>query len=110
LANGNILYFDNGIFCPPDYPQREDMSRAVEYRLDEIGKTATLVWSYQQDGVFSRTGGSAQRLANGNTLIGWGANTTGPSATEVNADGEVVYEFKLWRNDVVRGSNRVLRF
>ncbi len=110
LANGNILYFDNGILCPPDYAEREGISRAVEYRLDEVAKTATLVWSYQQEGVFSRTGGSAQRLANGNTLIGWGANTTGPSATEVNSQGEVVYEFRLWRNDIVRGSNRVLRY
>ncbi len=110
LANGHILFFDNGIFCPPDYPAREQISRAVEYRLNEQDKTATLVWSYQQSGVYARTGGSAQRLPNGNTLIGWGGNTTGPSATEVNAAGDVVYEFKLWRGDTVRGSNRVLRY
>jgi hypothetical protein len=37
--------------------------------------------------------GYVQRLANGNTLIGWGA--TNPSVTEVTSDGKKVYEMSL---------------
>jgi len=113
LANGNVLYFDNGIYCPPDYPERGELSRAVEYELDEINMTARLVWSFERPGYYAAAGGSAQRLDNGNTLIGWGGNPAQPatpSATEVDANDNIVYEFRLIRGDRVRGSNRVLRY
>ena len=41
LDNGNILIFDNGNYHDPH------LSRVVEYSIDEINKTATLVWEYQ---------------------------------------------------------------
>lgn len=89
LPNGNLLLFDNGSLHEPQ------QSRVVEYELDPENRTATLVWSYT-DGRYSGTMGSAQRLSNGNTLIGWGsAPPTGSSMTEVNADGEVVYALSL---------------
>ena len=47
--------------------------RAVEYQLDEIEKTATLVWEYvHPDSIVSMSMGSVQRLPNNNTLINWG--------------------------------------
>lgn len=85
INNGNITFFDNGSFRFPEY------SRAVEYTLDEVNHTATLVWQYQRDPqVVSSWGGNVQRLSNGNTFIAWGgaANTV----TEVKPDGTKVFE------------------
>jgi len=44
--------------------------------------------------LFSVATGSAQRLANGNTFIGWGAFSN-PVATEVAPDGTKVLELAL---------------
>ncbi len=112
LPNGNILFFDNGIYCPdlPEYPERGESSRAVEYALDEVNKVATLVWSYAQEGTYGASGGSAQRFENGNTLVGWGGRTTGPAATEVDPEGNVVFELFIFTGGNPRGSNRILRF
>jgi hypothetical protein len=80
LSNGNITLFDNGNYHIPNY------SRAIEYLLNEETKTATLVWQYRNTPViYGYAMGSAQRLSNGNTLIGWGA--TNPTLTEVRPDG-----------------------
>ena len=91
LANGNLLMFDNGnLHNPP-------VSRAVEYQLDEASspKTATLFWEFRNDPpIFSAATGSAQRLANGNTFIGWGVISS-PAATEVAPDGTKVLEMAL---------------
>jgi arylsulfotransferase ASST/type IX secretion system substrate protein len=85
LANGNIILFDNGNYHTPQF------SRAVEYRLDEGKKTAELVWQYRnQPEAYGAAMGYAQRLENGNTLIGWGS--TNPSVTEVRPDGTKVFE------------------
>lgn len=76
IAPGRITLFDNGNFHDPYY------SRVIEYELDEINKTATLVWQFDHDKtVHSPAMGNAQRLSNGNTLIGWGF--TQPNVTEV---------------------------
>ena len=83
LDNGNILVFDNGNL-------RDDpVSRVVEYAVDEEAMTAELVWSYD-DGRYTPIMGSAERLANGNTLIGWG-QPHDPAITEVTPDGEQVF-------------------
>jgi hypothetical protein len=85
ISNGNITIYDNGNFHTPNY------SRAVEYSLDEVNKTATLVWQYKNTPIiFGSWGGYVQRLENGNTLIGWGG--TSPAVTEVKPDGTVVFE------------------
>jgi hypothetical protein len=105
LDNGNILFFDN---TPRN---TEQTARAVEYQLDEERMVATLVWHYVPDepvlGVFR---GSAQRLPNGNTIIGWGnaSDRGGPVATEVTPDGEVV--FRLWFDIEGLASYRAFRF
>lgn len=68
LPNGNILLYDNG------GGGHGDISRAVEYKLDEKARVATLVWECRArpDAPFRPEDGSVQRLSNGNTLIGWG--------------------------------------
>lgn len=88
LPNGHITLFDNGNHHSPPF------SRAVEYALDEIHKTATLVWEYRHiPTVYASAMGNAQRLPNGNTLIGWGLDTL--TLTEVTPQGDIVYELFL---------------
>jgi hypothetical protein len=94
IANGNVTLFDNGNFHSPQ------ISRACEYRLDEVNKTATLVWQYQDPlNTYSNSMGSVQRLDNGNTLIGWGA-TSSPAVTEVTPSGVKAFEMSLPDNVV----------
>jgi hypothetical protein len=84
LANGNYILFDNGNTHKPPF------SRAVEYRLDQRAKTATLVWSYRpRPDIFSGFFGFAQRLANGNTLVTFGPQG---SVHEVSASGHLVWK------------------
>ncbi len=88
LPDGDIIMFDNGNFHPTPF------SRAVEYRLDEAGKTATLIWQYRNSpDTYGFAMGDAERLDNGNTFIGWGA--TNPTATEVRSDGSKAFEVTL---------------
>jgi len=93
LPNGNLTIFDNGDQHDPRY------SRGVEYEIDEVNKTAKMVWEYVAPvDVFSQSNGSLQRLPNGNTIIGWGNTTTNKDKldiTEVNPDGKVEFEMSL---------------
>ena len=99
--NGNLSLFDNGV-------NRNDTertySRAVEYALDEENKTATMVWEYRNDPDFlAKSAGNAIRLANGNTLIRWGAASSSGNAaamTEVDPNGQLVYEIWTAQNKV----------
>jgi hypothetical protein len=105
LANGNITLFDGG------ERERRAYSRVVEYQIDENNLTANKVWDYRHTpDILSSTMGSAQRLPNGNTLIGWGmASMTGnPAITEVDAQGNVVLELTF--KTLLLGSYRALRF
>ena len=100
LPNGDLTLFDNGNFHTPPF------SRAVEYKVDETNKTATLVWQYRNTPDYvSVAMGDVQRLANGNTFIGWGACNV--AATEVTSDGNKVYELSLPDNVV---SYRALKY
>jgi len=68
LPNGDLMVFDNGLRHNPQH------TRAVEYAIDETRKTATMVWEYEpQPLVFASYIGSAERLSNGNTVVGFGA-------------------------------------
>ena len=94
LPNGNLTMLDNGIqhFNPT--------SRAVEYAIDDVNKTATVVWEYVQPyDDLSHVSGNVQRLENGNSLIGWGNTFGGYSlgASEVDSTETAVME--LWFND-----------
>jgi len=100
LPNGNLLVYDNGLFHKPHF------SRACEYRLDAMNKTATMIWSYRNTpDVASMFWGNAQRLQNGNTFISWGLSEI--AVTEVSPEGEKVFEMSFPK-DVF--SYRVFRF
>jgi hypothetical protein len=87
LENGNIILFDDGnLHSPP-------ASRAVEYRLDESGKVAELVWEYRPNPpIFGSALGFAQRLPNGNTLICFG---TAQHIIEVDRTGSKQWEIAI---------------
>lgn len=87
LPNGNIILFDNGNLHTP--PQ----SRAVEYRLDEAGRRAEMVWEYRHDPpIYSLALGLAQRLADGHTLICYGFVRR---VIEIDAAGTPQWELTL---------------
>jgi hypothetical protein len=88
LPGGTVTLFDNGNFHPTQY------SRAMEYQLDEVNKTATSVWEYRNSpDVYGGAMGYVQRLENGNTLISWGTGAT--ALTEVRPDGQKTVEMTL---------------
>jgi hypothetical protein len=65
----------------------------VEYALDLTAHTATLVWEFRHSPpIYTSFVGSVQRLASGNTAIGYGL---AGHATEVTPDGGVVWEADL---------------
>ncbi|MBM4179032.1 MAG: T9SS type A sorting domain-containing protein [Ignavibacteria bacterium] len=89
LPNGNISLFDNGTQHQPMH------SRGVEYKLDEVNKTATMVWEYRpQPDIYVSIQGGLQTLPDGHRLLGWGsaANDGAPGVTEVDSVGNVVFE------------------
>jgi outer membrane protein assembly factor BamB len=80
LENGHLLLFDN---------YGTGMSRIMEFAPN----TVDLVWDYPgnaDNGFFSETCGSNQRLPNGNTLI---TESDSGRAFEVNANGEQLWRF-----------------
>ena len=101
LANGDLLLYDNGTTHTPQ------QTRAVEYRLDLVGHTATLVWEFRhQPTIFTAFVGSAQRLASGNTFIGYGYVGV---ATEVTPAGGVVWEGRLTIDGTTTLAYRLLK-
>ncbi len=86
LPNGDITLFDNHNNHSPMN------SRALEYSLDEVNKTATLVWEFRNTpDVFNGFMGNVQHLSNGNIMIGWGG-VSSPNITEIKPDGTKVLE------------------
>ena len=83
------------------------MSRAVEYQLDEGAHTATSVFDFRHaPPIYTPFTGSVQRLANGNSLVGYTFGSTTLIATEVTPQGAVAYEGTL----VSGGSQTPYRF
>ncbi len=83
LGNNHYTVFDNGNWHNPQ------ISRAVEYELDTLNMTATLVWQYRETpDYYSRYMGNVQRLPNGNTFINWATN----KFSEVRPNGEKAFE------------------
>lgn len=103
LANGHILTFDNGSpglgkLCidPADRtgaPVLRQPTRIAEWAYDAATGEATMTWSYEVANRFALFAGSAERLSNGNTLIGW-ASSTAATATEVSAAGDALWELR----------------
>ncbi len=85
LENGHILLFDNGNMHDSLY------STSVEYELDEVNMTATLVHRFIRNlETYSNHGGCTQREEHGNTIIGWGVYD--PSFTEFHPDGSIALD------------------
>lgn len=106
LDNGHILVFDNGSWslggahplCINPADRTGDTiprttTRITEYAIDETTMEASLFWEYTHVGQFAIFAGSAERLPNGNTLVGW-ASSRDAVVSEINPDKEVVWELK----------------
>lgn len=85
FSNGDISLFDNGVF------HSTQVSSAVEYKLDEINKTATLVYRIYHDNIFTDTEGSVQELPDGNRVISWG-HSYNPVVSEVTQQGSTILD------------------
>lgn len=102
LSNGDITLMDNGNMHAPPF------SRAVEYKLDEVSKIATLDWQFRHiPEAYNPFMGNVERLSNGNTFIGWGGAAT-PAITEVKPDGSTAWELTFPTDSV--WSYRSFRF
>lgn len=85
LKNGHVLLFDNGNLNDSLF------SSTVEYDLDEVNMTATLVHRFRRDpDTYSNHGACTQREEHGNTIIGWGVYW--PSFTEFHPDGSMALD------------------
>ena len=109
--DGTIIFFDNGGYSASMTPGGSTTtyhSRAVEYKIDETKKTATLVWefpgtftvdSWYKNNWYNSYFGDADRLANGNVLVAAGSVGSNKGDARVfevtKADGKVVWEFRL---------------
>jgi hypothetical protein len=96
-----VLIYDNG---PRHNPP---VTRAVEYQIDTVAKTAALVWSFTHPrGLFNRVEGCAQRLPNGNTLVTYSVHGT---VTEVDVAGNIVFEGIVEDSGAVHNHYRAIR-
>ncbi len=87
LEDGHLLLLDNRVRSTPTD------ARAVEYELDTRAMVARLVWQYQPSPpIVSPIMGSVQRLANGNTVVGFGF---AGRVDEVDPTGTVVAQEAL---------------
>ena len=106
IPNGNLTVYDNGT------RQGTRSSMVHEYSIDEVNKIATHVWTWEPDTIIAGWHrGSAQRLPNGNTVIGWGGTTSSrhiPAFTEVNPNGDVLMEISF--SNYAVESYRAFRF
>lgn len=104
LENGHLLVFDNSsatlttALCvrqsDPDGPVYQRLpTRITEWALDEETGTATMVWNFQERERFAVFAGSAQRLDNGNTVVGW-ASSTVSVASEIDPQGQMLWDLK----------------
>jgi hypothetical protein len=97
LPNGHVLIYNNSAFGPGT------TSSVHEYALDETNKIATHIWTYTPNpAVPGPVQGNAQRLANGNTFVGWGGlgNLTPFVCTEVSGT-DVVFQAKFNNPNVI---------
>ena len=99
LGDNHYSIFDNGNQHSPQ------ISRAVEWEIDTVAMTATVVWeqrNIESNNNFSHYMGNYQRLYNGNRLINWAAsNGLTKLATEVTPEGDKTLEFKFEDDDDV---------
>lgn len=81
VGGGHYILFDNGNLHIPS------VSRAVEYVVDPVAKTATLAWQFRDTpDKYAYYMGNVQRLTNGDTHINW-VLAGYPKAVEVDTNG-----------------------
>jgi len=81
--------FDNGNHCEPYF------SRAVEYKIDPVNRTAEKVWEFDLNQErFTQMMGSVQNLPNGNRFIDW-CEWPPLYACEVDTNNQIVYELTV---------------
>lgn len=104
LPDGHILVFDNGssqlaqkLCVDPNDPTGPAVvrvpTRMAEWSLDEGTGVATLVRDHQVNGRHAIFAGSVQPLADDHSMVGWAASTEAV-ASELDADGDVVWELR----------------
>lgn len=93
LENGNFLVYDNA-----GRTGSNTNSEVHEYKIDEVDKTAELIWTYAHPvDIRGWHRGNAYRLPNGNTIIGWGgaSGDTVPTCTEIDSAGNIKLEISF---------------
>lgn len=95
VGQQDILLFDNGVsHAVPE-------SRAVQYHIDEVAHTATMVWEYRHVPAYNiGTRGSVDRLTSGNTFIGW--------ATLGRVEEVTAAKQSLWEGAMFWGNNPLI--
>jgi hypothetical protein len=107
--DGTICFFDNGGYASGATGGSTTMfhSRAVEYKIDEAAKTATLTWEFPAGATgldawytnnwYTPFWGDVDKLPNGNHLVAAGIRSTTVESRvfEVTADKKVVWEFRF---------------
>ncbi|OJU85013.1 MAG: hypothetical protein BGO11_04530 [Solirubrobacterales bacterium 70-9] len=92
-GNGIYTFFDNesagvantGVDATAEF----GLSHAVTVKLDQRTHTATLIDSFDQpEGLTAPSQGNSQRLADGNTVVGWGSL---PYFSEFSPSGQLLY-------------------
>jgi hypothetical protein len=107
VGDNQVLLFDNGSTTLGDSHAacvdpldvggagiERSHTRVSEYTLDPTNHTATLAWSYVPSTTFTFFAGSASRLDNGDTLVGWASDRT-TLATEVDDAANPVWSLAV---------------
>jgi hypothetical protein len=113
LPNGHLLLFDNGGFCVgPRESNFGQFSRVAAYELEPTTGTARLAWDYPLHNTYEHyatSQGSAQYLANGHIVVGWGAGTE-TAVTEIDAAGNEIFAMRMKDGESTSVTYQALRF
>lgn len=99
---GGLLLYDNGYA-----DGLEARSEVAEFSLDLDGRAYVPTWTYRDGTSFSVQRGTAERLPNGNTLVGTGS---AGRISEVTPEGEVVWQAETGLGSAFSFAHHVERF
>jgi len=89
LANGDVTVFDDH---GADGGKSGQVARGVEYALDRVANTASVVWQFLGSAE-SQYQGSFRRYADGHSVVGWGYVPGDPRIfSEVDSNGNDVLD------------------
>lgn len=92
-AQHSFTILDGGFVIMDNRNSTEEISRVVEYALDDDAKTVSQTWEYEAPEGFHLLGlGDALRMENGNTRIVW---SSAGELAEVTPAGEVVWQLNM---------------